>query len=64
MTKDIVHEVREPHILILAKGDGVIDRSRPFRMYPDAFQDIFEAAFEQPQLVGTIRPTTLLSRVT
>ena len=60
----LLAELAAPSTLVFPDWDGVIDRSRPFRLHRDASTDGLGGTLEQEQLDGSIRPIVYISRTT
>ena len=60
----LLAELAAPPTLVFPDWDGVIDRSRPFRLHRDTSTYGLGATLEQKQLDGSIRPIVYISRTT
>ena len=64
IVRKILAELAAPPILVFSDCDAVAGGSRSFHVYYDAYIGGFEAAFEQEQADGSVRPIAYISRAT
>ena len=62
--RKMLAELAAPSILVFPDWDAVIDGSRLFHVYCDAFIDGFGAALEQKQPDDSVRLIAYISRAT